>query len=152
MTAEAGLQVRTLAVAAGRMPEQVHAATRAGRLLLEAGLRDRAAAVLAPALEQARFLKAPPMVADIEELMRRGRLRTDGGPAGPSHGLNPLTARESEVLGLVARGLSNRSIGQTLFISEKTASVHVSHILAKLDAGARTEAVALARQRGLLPT
>lgn len=144
-------QVRALAVAAGRVQEQVYAATRAGRLLLAAGRRDRAAAVLAPALEQARSLKAAPMVAGIEELMRRGRLRTNGGPATPGEAPNPLTARESEVLGLVARGLSNRSIGQALFISEKTASVHVSHILTKLDAGARTEAVALARQRGLLP-
>jgi DNA-binding NarL/FixJ family response regulator len=53
-------------------------------------------------------------------------------------------------LALVAEGRSNREIGLQLFISAKTVSVHVSNILAKLDATGRTEAVALARRRGLL--
>ena len=51
---------------------------------------------------------------------------------------------------LVAQGLTNRQIGRRLFISEKTASVHVSNVLAKLGAGGRTEAVAIAHRRGLL--
>jgi DNA-binding NarL/FixJ family response regulator len=55
------------------------------------------------------------------------------------------------VLGLVALGRTNREIAQQLFISTKTASVHVSHIMAKLGAGGRTEAVAVARSRSLLP-
>ena len=63
-----------------------------------------------------------------------------------------LTPREAEVLALLARGRTNRQIGSELFISEKTASVHVSNILAKLGAGSRTEAVAVAASRGLLPT
>jgi DNA-binding NarL/FixJ family response regulator len=54
------------------------------------------------------------------------------------------------VLALVATGLSNGAIGSRLFISTKTASVHVSNILAKLDATSRTEAAAIARRRGLL--
>jgi DNA-binding NarL/FixJ family response regulator len=54
------------------------------------------------------------------------------------------------VLALVAQGLTNRQIGGRLFISEKTASVHVSNILAKLAASGRTEAVAIAAGRGLL--
>jgi DNA-binding NarL/FixJ family response regulator len=54
------------------------------------------------------------------------------------------------VLKLVAEGRSNREIGLQLFISIKTVSVHVSNILAKLGAASRTEAVALARRRGLL--
>jgi DNA-binding NarL/FixJ family response regulator len=62
-----------------------------------------------------------------------------------------LTPRETEVLGLLAQGHTNRQIGAELYISEKTASVHVSNILAKLRAGGRTEAVAIAAQRGLLP-
>jgi DNA-binding NarL/FixJ family response regulator len=49
------------------------------------------------------------------------------------------------VLRLMSRGLSNRQIGEHLFISQKTASVHVSHILAKLGAATRTEAAAIAR-------
>ena len=61
-----------------------------------------------------------------------------------------LTPRELEVLALMASGRSNSEIGQQLFISRKTASVHVSNILAKLGAVSRTEAVALARRRGLL--
>jgi DNA-binding NarL/FixJ family response regulator len=61
-----------------------------------------------------------------------------------------LTAREREVLCLVAGGATNRAIAARLFISEKTASVHVSHILTKLDAATRTEAAALAHASGLV--
>ncbi len=61
-----------------------------------------------------------------------------------------LTPREREVLTLVATGRSNRDIGQQLFISAKTVSVHISNVLAKLEATSRTEAVAIARRRGLL--
>ena len=51
---------------------------------------------------------------------------------------------------LVAQGLTNRAIGERLFISEKTASVHVSNVLTKLDASGRAEAVAIATRDGLL--
>ena len=64
----------------------------------------------------------------------------------------PFTPREAEVLALLAQGRTNKQIGAELYISEKTASVHVSNILAKLEASGRTEAVAIAAQRGLLPT
>jgi len=64
--------------------------------------------------------------------------------------LDALTPREREILGLVALGRSNRQIGTQLFISAKTASVHVSNILAKLGVAGRGEAVAVARERGLL--
>ncbi|WP_194291299.1 helix-turn-helix transcriptional regulator [Cumulibacter manganitolerans] len=63
---------------------------------------------------------------------------------------SPLTARESDVLRLVAKGSTNRQIATDLFISPKTASVHVSNILAKLGAASRTEAASIARDRGLL--
>lgn len=80
------------------------------------------------------------------------RLRAQGStPAradGP--GSDTLTARESEILALVAEGRSNGEIGKQLFISAKTVSVHVSNILAKLGASGRTEAAAIARRRGLL--
>jgi DNA-binding CsgD family transcriptional regulator/tetratricopeptide (TPR) repeat protein len=60
-----------------------------------------------------------------------------------------LTPREREVLGLLARGDSNRVIAETLVISEKTVEVHVSNILGKLGATSRTHAAALAREHGL---
>jgi DNA-binding NarL/FixJ family response regulator len=60
-----------------------------------------------------------------------------------------LTSCEREVLVLVSRGQTNREIAETLFISVKTASVHVSNIMAKLDAANRTEAGAKARALGL---
>ncbi|RZS87282.1 regulatory LuxR family protein [Motilibacter rhizosphaerae] len=61
-----------------------------------------------------------------------------------------LTAREREVLELVAQGLSNREVGQRLFISAKTVSVHLSNVMAKLGAASRTEAVFRAQRAGLL--
>jgi len=61
-----------------------------------------------------------------------------------------LQLRERQVLALIAEGLTNRQIGERLYISEKTASVHVSNVLAKLDASGRAEAVAVATRRGLL--
>jgi DNA-binding NarL/FixJ family response regulator len=70
-------------------------------------------------------------------------------PADPAGALG-LTPREREILALVAQGRTNREIASQLYISAKTVSVHISNILSKLGAGGRTEAVALARRRGLL--
>ncbi|MDQ4007735.1 MAG: LuxR C-terminal-related transcriptional regulator, partial [Actinomycetota bacterium] len=58
--------------------------------------------------------------------------------------------REGAVLALVAAGRTNRQIGAELFISEKTVSVHLSRVMAKLGASSRTEAVSTAYTRGLL--
>ena len=66
--------------------------------------------------------------------------------AGRGHG---LTAQETNVLRLLAAGLTNAEIGSALFISPKTASVHVSRILPKPHAANRTEAAAIARERGI---
>ena len=60
-----------------------------------------------------------------------------------------LTDREVEVLRLLAAGNSNKEIGAKLFIAPKTASVHVSNILAKLHAASRTEAAAIAHAQGV---
>ena len=97
------------------------------------------------ALASATALHATPLV------VRLGGAET-GPPAAHRREIEPggLTPRELEVLALLAAGRSNSEIGQHLFISRKTASVHVSNILAKLGAASRTEAVALARRRGLL--
>ena len=76
---------------------------------------------------------------------------TDPKPAREAIGnAFDLTPRELEVLELVAAGQSNREIGEALFITEKTAGVHISNVLGKLGVSRRTEAVAVARDRGLL--
>jgi LuxR family maltose regulon positive regulatory protein len=62
----------------------------------------------------------------------------------------PLTGRELEVLGLMAAGLSNRQIGGRLTITEGTVKTHVHHILAKLGAQSRTQAILRAREQQLL--
>jgi len=87
---------------------------------------------------------ARPLLDAVTELVRRARLEH----AGPRDDL--LTEREAEVLELVAQGLTNRQIGERLFISGKTVSVHVSNVLAKLGVTSRAEAVAVAHRRGLL--
>ncbi|WP_158581726.1 ATP-binding protein [Actinomadura spongiicola] len=109
---------------------------------LAAGDRAIAAARLDRAAGIAGRLGAAPLTRRISERARRA------GLSGPSGG--PLTARESEVLRLLARGRSNKEIAEELFISPKTASVHVSRILAKLGAASRGEAAATARDRGLV--
>ena len=60
-----------------------------------------------------------------------------------------LTSREAEVLALVATGQTNRQIGEQLFVSEKTASVHVSNILRKLGVTSRVDAAAVAQRLGV---
>ena len=71
---------------------------------------------------------------------------TGWSPSAALQRLSGLTAREREVLDLLAQGLSNRRIAEQLFISEKTASVHVSNILAKLGVASRLEAAAVAHE------
>jgi DNA-binding CsgD family transcriptional regulator/tetratricopeptide (TPR) repeat protein len=123
---------------------------------LLAGDREPAAAALAACCAAARAMGALPLVEEAEALGRRGRLKTDApgaapatdGEADPGAHLG-LTPREMEVLLLVADGRTNREIGATLFMSEKTASVHVSRILAKLDVDRRVEAAAVAHRLGL---
>jgi DNA-binding NarL/FixJ family response regulator len=66
------------------------------------------------------------------------------------NGVPPLTRREMQVLEAVADGASNREVGETLRITERTAGLFVSSILSKLGARSRTEAVAIAQRRGLL--
>ena len=64
--------------------------------------------------------------------------------------IEPLSEREKEVLRLITEGLSNREIAETLFITVGTAKTHVNHIFDKLDVSSRTQAIARARDLGLL--
>jgi DNA-binding CsgD family transcriptional regulator len=120
-----------------------------------AGGGDRGAAGerLRQAAELADELGARPLSAEIAVLARRARIDVAHGEAddraSPRLG---LTDREHEVLRLVAAGRSNRDIAAELFISAKTASVHVSNILAKLDVHTRVEAAAIAHQAGVTGT
>jgi DNA-binding CsgD family transcriptional regulator/tetratricopeptide (TPR) repeat protein len=135
---------------------------RAEAVLTAGGDRDEAVAELGRAHTTAIGLGARPLAAAVERLARRARVEVARSPtfAGPgsapavddAEAVAPFapTPREAEVLALVAQGLTNRQIGQALFISEKTASVHVSRLLAKLGASTRGEAAAIARRRGLL--
>jgi DNA-binding CsgD family transcriptional regulator len=117
-------------------------------ILASGGGREEAAAPLRAAAEIALRLRAEPLHAAVTGLAGRARIDL-GTPADGGDDLGVgLTAREREVLGLLAGGLTNREIGEALFISEKTASVHVSNILGKLGVGSRGAAVAMALRLG----
>jgi DNA-binding CsgD family transcriptional regulator len=117
---------------------------------MDKGGRDGAAERLARAAPLADGLGAGPLREQIGSLARRARLGLPSEPGGDQPtGVLGLTARETEVLRLVAAGRSNREIAAELFISAKTASVHVSNILAKLNAASRAEAAAIAHRAAL---
>ncbi|WP_371740042.1 response regulator [Frigoribacterium sp. VKM Ac-2836] len=77
-----------------------------------------------------------------------GRARTGGEPVPRT---SPLSPRETEVLGLVAEGCSNREIGRRLFVGEATVKTHLLHVFEKLGVNDRTRAVTLALELGHLP-
>ncbi len=142
--------------------EQLSEPYRRARALLHAaetalaadGDRDAAAERLRQAADLADTLGAAPLREQISALAKRARIVIATGEA---HGttrdeapaLPGLTGRELEVLRLVAAGRNNRDIAAELFISAKTASVHVSNILAKLGVHTRVEAAAIAHRAGL---
>jgi DNA-binding CsgD family transcriptional regulator len=123
---------------------------RSAEAALSAGDRDGAATRLRRAAALARRLGARPLADDIALLARRARISLDPDADGTTPAPGPdrlgLTAREFEVLRLVAAGRSNREIAAELFISAKTASVHVSNILGKLGVTSRGEAAAAAHR------
>ena len=117
--------------------------------------RIRLAAMLTSAGEPAEARRQAALVrASAESLpsepLRRLLAAIPGLGAAQRGSQQELTPREQEILAQLAQGRSNGQIGRQLFISTKTASVHVSNILAKLGAASRGEAVAIARERGLL--
>ena len=116
-----------------------------GFLLKDAEADELAAAIRAAAAGEVHL---DPVVAGIvARRMRNGVAGPAGSPA--TKAIGSLTARERDVLGGVARGLSNRAIADDLGITERTARTHVSNILAKLGLSSRTQAALLAVQHGL---
>ncbi|GAB3264921.1 helix-turn-helix transcriptional regulator [Nocardioides dilutus] len=157
LRAMAGYAVGALALAEDR-PEEALASTRpalqgwrelgwpyetartqvlVGRALRQLGDEESAAAELAAAARALAALGARPAALEADRLLAPGRL-----PGG-------LTAREAEVLRLVAAGRSNPEIATALFLSEKTVARHLSNIFTKLDVRSRTAAAAYAFEHGI---
>jgi DNA-binding CsgD family transcriptional regulator/tetratricopeptide (TPR) repeat protein len=120
-----------------------HTAYEHARLLLARGKgeRDRAGALLGEAAALAEQIGMPALL---------GRIRALGSAAPAAAPPAGLSSREVQILGLVARGLSNREIGKTLFISEHTAANHIRSILRKTGCANRTEAASYAHRHGLV--
>jgi DNA-binding CsgD family transcriptional regulator len=128
----------------GHVFEGARSRARLAEVLRSLGRASEARGHADHAREVAHRLGATPLLTE---------LRASGSAPQPpaARAADPaLTPREHEILTLVAAGRTNGEIARQLFISVKTVSVHVSNILAKLGAGGRTEAAALARRRGLL--
>jgi len=144
---------------------------RATEAYIEAGDRGAASETARAALEISRRLGARWLTEELTVLAQRARLDlardageegaapagrsgdaheagdgTTGSDAGPGEDPFGLTARERQVLALVAEGATNRQIGAALYMAEKTASVHVSRILSKLGVRSRTQAAAVAHR------
>jgi DNA-binding CsgD family transcriptional regulator len=118
--------------------------------------RAVAAAVLSTAAGLA--VEHVPLATAIQDLARRARIDLSV-PAEPAQADEPaaasafgLTERELDVLRLLGRGKTNPEIAAALFISPRTAGVHVTHILRKLDAATRVQAASIAERAGLLTT
>jgi len=123
-----------------------------GFLLKDADADELAAAIRAAAIGDVHL--DPAIAGIVARRMRTGAGGSTGrggagGRGAPRDGVESLTTRELEVLGGVARGLSNRAIADELGITERTARTHVSNILAKLGLASRTQAALLAVQHGL---
>jgi DNA-binding CsgD family transcriptional regulator len=137
--------------------EAAMARWREAEAWVSAGERTQAARAAAAALQTANELGSNWLSGEVTALGERGRLGlgtkpsdgTGAVPDGETEDPFGLTPRERQVLALVAQGATNRQIGAALFMAEKTASVHVSRILAKLGVSGRTEAAAIAYRQHL---
>jgi DNA-binding CsgD family transcriptional regulator len=134
----------------GTVYDQAMARWRLGEAFLGAERRDDAAEALRAADKVAKSLGAKPLGDAIAQLARRGRISLSENGADQRGTVDLFTPREQSVLRLVALGQTNRQVGEELYISEKTVSVHLTRIMAKLGASRRAEAVAIAYDRGLL--
>ncbi len=151
-------RVRRWKAAVERVPQRPYLQAYARWRLAETTLARRegrggAAELITAALATASSLGAEPLRQELIGLAQRARLAVaqDGQTTSAEGSGRPygLTSREAEVLALVAAGLSNQDIAQQLFISPKTASVHVSNIYAKLGVESRVAAATVAHELGL---
>jgi ATP/maltotriose-dependent transcriptional regulator MalT len=149
----------------GRPYPAAIAGWRQAEALLEASRRAEAAVIAESAAKVARRLGAGWLLREVEALIARGRLSSPpaNGDGHHDHLIEDdesdapqteelpfgLTPREFQVLTLLSDGATNRQIGTALYMAEKTASVHVSRILAKLDVQTRTQAAAVAHRMRL---
>src|SRR5262249_9513136 len=126
-----------------------HSSYALGRFLARRRRRDdrsRARELIARAYDTATTLGMATLAARCEAVVH------ELGPRGSEAGVaSPLTAREASVLRLVARGRTNRQIGEQLHVSEHTVANHIRAILIKTGCANRAEAAAWAQRAGLLP-
>jgi DNA-binding NarL/FixJ family response regulator/tetratricopeptide (TPR) repeat protein len=130
----------------GQVYEQARCRARLAEVMRANGMTREAGELATQAMQVARQLQARPLIAALQGL---ASTRPAATPAAT--GMDALTPRERDVLALLVDARSNREIARQLFISEKTVSVHVSNLLAKLEVRSRAEAAALARQSGPAP-
>jgi DNA-binding NarL/FixJ family response regulator len=148
LVADPAVQARVLVLTTFDADEYVVEALRAGAsgfLLKDVAPHDFATAIRTIARGDA--LLAPSVT---RRLLDRFRDRLPGRPDERHGRLAELTARETEILTLIARGLSNREIAEHLVLAEPTVKTHVSHVLLKLDLRDRAQAVVLAFDTGLV--
>lgn len=139
-------EIKVIVLTTFDIDEYVYGALRAGAsgfLLKDAPADDLVAAIRVVAGGDA--LLAPSVTRRIIE-----RFAAGPDPNRTVEGLDDLTDRETEVLRLVARGLSNSEIAEELFVSEATVKTHVSHVLTKLGIRDRVQAVVAAYESGLI--
>jgi DNA-binding NarL/FixJ family response regulator len=131
----------------GEVYEQARSQARLATVLIAAGRGSEATERIDAAAEVATRLRATPLLTELRALApSRSSASRAGSAEPPMTGIAALTAREQDVLAQLVEGLTNRQIARQLYISDKTVSVHVSNILAKLGVGSRTEAAAVARR------
>jgi len=136
--------------ACGHIGRSTYARWRHAEALLEHGERQQAKVKLSDAARIAAASEHTPLTREIQALAQRARvpLGAPDATVATTHKLG-LTPRELEVLGLIADGLTNRQIAGSLYISEKTAEHHVSHILSKLGVPTRAAAGSVAHRAGI---